>query len=107
VTSRINGATLVQTVQLPMVLIAGHCLDSPYLRIPTLKQKLKAKKNQVTILSNTELGRDDDALLNNGKTLVDLQRPPVDRSCVFLEGNSPRDQAKRLYDEYLKKVFAL
>jgi electron transfer flavoprotein alpha/beta subunit len=107
VTSRINGATLVQTVKLPMVLIAGHCLDSPYLRIPTLKQKLKAKKNQVTILSNTELGLGNDTLVNNGNTLIDLQRPPVDRSCVFLEGNNAREQAKRLYDEYLKKVFTL
>jgi electron transfer flavoprotein beta subunit len=105
VTSRINGATLVQTVQLPVVLIAGHCPDSPYLRIPTLKQKLKAKKNQVTILSNIELGIDDDTLLNKGKTLIDLQRPPVNRPCVFLEGKNAREQAKRLYAEYLKKVF--
>jgi electron transfer flavoprotein alpha/beta subunit len=107
VTSRIDGATLVQTVQLPMVLIAGHCLDSPYLRIPTLKQKLKANKNQVTILSNTELGIDNDTLINNGKTLINLQRPPVNRPCVFLEGNSSREQAKRLYDEYLRQMFAL
>ena len=97
----------MQTVQLPVVLIAGHCLDYPYLRIPTLKQKLKAKKNQVTILSNIELGLDNDSLVNNGKTLIDLQRPPVNRPCVFLEGNNAHEQAKRLYDEYLKKVFIL
>ena len=105
VTSRIDGATLVQTVKLPMVLITGHCLDSPYLRVPTLKQKLKAKKKPVTILSNTKLGIDNDTLINNGKTLIDLQRPQANRPCIFLEGKNAREQAQRLYDEYLKQVF--
>ena len=107
VTSRIDGATLVQTVKLPMVLIAGDCIDSPYLRVPTLKQKLKAKKKQITILSNTRLGIDDDTLINNGKTLIDLQRPQANRPCIFLEGKNPREQAKRLYAEHLRQVFTL
>ena len=107
VTSRIDSATLVQTVKLPMVLITGHCLDSPYLRIPTLKQKLRAKKKQVTILSNTRLGIDNDTLINNGKTLIDLQRPQANRPCIFLEGKNARAQAKHLYDKYLKPVFTL
>lgn len=105
VTSRIDGATLVQTVKLPVVLITGHSLDSPYLRVPTLKQKLNAKKKRVTVLSNTELGLDNDTLIDNGKTLIDLQRPQATRPCVFLEGKNARELAKCLYDEYLKEVF--
>jgi len=97
----------VQTVKLPRVLIAGHCIDSPYLRVPTLKQKLEAKNKPVTILSNTRLGIDDETLINNGKTLVDLQRPQANRPCIFLEGKNPREQAKRLYAEHLKQVFTL
>jgi len=107
VTSRIDAATLVQTVKLPMVLIAGHCIDSPYLRVPTLKQKLKAKNKPVTILSNTRLGIDDDTLINNGKTLIDLQHPQASRPCIFVEGKNAREQAKRLYAEHLKPVFTL
>lgn len=105
VTSRIDGATLVQTIKLPVVLIIGHSLYSPYLRVPTLKQKLNAKKKRVTVLSNTELGLDNDTLINNGKTLIDLQRPQANRPCVFLEGKNDRELARRLYDEYLKEVF--
>ena len=90
-----------------MVLIAGDCIDSPYLRVPTLKQKLKAKKKQITILSNTRLGIDDETLINNGKTLIDLQRPQANRPCIFLEGNNAREQAKRLYAEHLRQVFTL
>ncbi|MBT7260877.1 MAG: hypothetical protein HN888_07130, partial [Desulfobacula sp.] len=59
VTSRIDGASLVQIVKLPMVLIIGNSKDSPYLRIPNLKQKLEAKKKQVTLLSEHDLKLDN------------------------------------------------
>jgi len=104
VTSRIDGATLVQTVKPPVVLITGHCLDSPYLRVPTLKQKLNAKKTPATLIQATELGLDHDDLVDTGKTLVDLQRPDPNRPCVFLEGRDAREQARNLYDQYLKEV---
>ena len=44
VESRIDGAALIQTVKLPLVLTIGQSLDAPCLRLPTLKQKLAAKK---------------------------------------------------------------
>ena len=105
VTSRIEGATLVQTVQLPLVLIAGHSPDTPYLRLPTLRQRLDAKKKPVTLISGTQLGFDNGALIDSGKTLIDLQRLQANRSCVFLKGNTAREQARQLYDQYLKAVF--
>ena len=97
--------SLVQTVKAPMVLIAGHCLDSPYLRVPTLKQKLKAKKTPVTLISSTELGLENDVLMKNDKVLMALKRPQTKRPCVFLAGGNVKDQVKRLYDEYLRAVF--
>ena len=100
--SRINGATLVQTVHLPLVLTIGHSLDSPCLRFPNLKQKLTAKKRQVTLLSNHELGIDDSTLINKGKTLVELAKPRTNKSCVFLEDKTHQKQAQHLYDKYLK-----
>ncbi len=107
VKSRIDGATLVQRVKLPMVLIMGHSLDSPYLRVPTLKQKLNAKKKPLTIVSSTELGLDNDALHSKDKTLMDLHRHNPGKSCVFLEGKTAQEQAKKLYDKYLKQRLSL
>ncbi|MDA3788449.1 MAG: hypothetical protein PF503_08150 [Desulfobacula sp.] len=105
--SRIDGAILKQTIKLPMVLIMGHSLNSPYLRVPTLKQKLNAKKKQLTIVSNIELGLDNDALLNKDKTLMDLHGQKPGKSCVFLEGKTAQEQAQRLYDQYLKERLSL
>jgi len=117
VTSRIDGGTLVQTVHLPMVLIMGHSLDSPYLRVPNLKQKLRAKKKQVIVISDIELGtyidpQTNHALTNaptpeNDKTLMDLRKPQASQSCVFIEGENAMEQAQQLYDQYLKERLPL
>jgi electron transfer flavoprotein beta subunit len=113
VTSRIDGASLLQIIKLPMVLIIGHSKDSPYLRIPNLKQKLEAKKKQVTLLtehdlkSDNKVGLDKTGLnkvwLETDKTLIDLHRPKTNPSCLFLEGQTVRDQARQLYHQYLKE----
>ena len=103
VTSRTDRATLVQTIKLPMVLIIGQSLNSSYLRVPTLKQKLNAAKKQVKVLSNSELGFASDTLINNDKTLINFARPQVNQACVFVEGKNAQEQAQRLYDKYLKE----
>jgi electron transfer flavoprotein beta subunit len=102
VTSQTQGATVIQTVKLPMVLIMGPCPNAPYLRVPTLKQKLKAKKKPLMLVSDTELGLHADALTDSGRVLVDLQRPHPKHACVFIEGKTPREQAQRLYQQVLK-----
>lgn len=103
VTSRTQGATVMQTVRLPMVLTMGHSPVSPYLRVPTLKQKLNAKKKPLTLVSDTQLGLSMDALMDKGKEIVNLQRPQSKRSCVFIDGKTPREQAQRLFERYLKE----
>ena len=104
--SRIDTATLIQTVKLPVVLTIGQSLDAPYLRFPNLKQKLTAKKKQVTLLSNNELGLNADTLINNCITLVGLERPGTKQSCIFLNASGTQKQARHLYDHYLKdRVF--
>jgi electron transfer flavoprotein beta subunit len=111
--SRIDGATLVQIVKLPLVLIIGHSLDSPYLRVPNLRQKLKAKKKQVIILSDIELGLGQDTgkkletNIKNDKTIMHLQKPQASQPCAFIEGNNAREQARLLYDKFLKKRLSL
>lgn len=103
VESRIDGAALVQTVKLPILLIMGHSQNSPYLRVPTLKQKLNAGKKPLTLITDKGL----DALLKKDKTLVDLQRPGPGSPCVFLEGKTALEQARLLYDTCLKERLPL
>lgn len=103
VTSRIHAATLVQTVALPVVLIVGNTVESPCLRLPTLKRKLAARKQQITVLSSAELDITGDAATYGDKALLELKRLQSSRSCVFLEAGSPGEQARLLYDRYLKE----
>lgn len=106
VTSRIDTGALVQTVRLPVVLTIGQSLDAPFLRFPNLKQKLAAKKKQVTLVSDTELGLNTATRINKPMSLVDLERPRTKQACVFLKAADPREQARHLYDQYLKdRVF--
>ena len=106
ITHRIHGATRVQTVAPPAVLIAGQCPDTPYLRVPTLKEKLDARKKVIQCLSIRQLGCDAPTLADTTKTLIRLQRPQAKRPCVFIEGPTPREQARQLYDRYLEKVLS-
>ncbi len=100
--SRIEGAALVQTVRLPMVLTVGQSLDAPCLRFPNLKQKLAAKKKQITLLSDTKLGINTDTFINKNITLMGLERPRTKQSCVFLKATDAQEQARHLYEQYLK-----
>lgn len=102
VESRIDGGILKQTISLPMVLIMGNSLDSPYLRIPTLKQKLNARAKPLTLVSEADLGLDARALCASDKQLLSLHRPTKNRSCVFVNGKTAPEQAQNFYDQYLK-----
>jgi electron transfer flavoprotein beta subunit len=102
VTSNIDNDLLVQTVKLPLVLTVGQSQESPFLRYPTLKQKLHAGKKQVTLVTTHELGIEEDRLINNDKTLVSLTRPAEEQSCIFVNGRTPGEMARQLYDQFLK-----
>ncbi len=103
VVSQTQGGTLLQTVKLPAVLIVGQSLETPYLRLPNLRQKLNAKKRKINLLSENDLGIDDIGLLDNDKTLIRLESRQSDHVCIFLNGSSPEEQARHLFDSYLKK----
>lgn len=105
VSSRMDGATLIQTVCLPLVLTIGNTQNTPYLRVPTLKQKLLARNRPPLIVPDTQLGLDPD-WRRTDKTLLELQRPPKTRTCVFLEDGPPRIQAQHLYEHHLKQRLA-
>jgi electron transfer flavoprotein beta subunit len=103
VTSKINGRTLVQKVTLPLILIIGNAPDVPYLRVPTLNQKLKARNKQISVLSFSDLELDNKTIIHNDKLRTELWRHKSFRHCSFIEGNHAREKAQQLYNCYLKK----
>ena len=104
VESRLDRSTLVQTIDLPVVLIMGNTPDAPYLRVPTLIQKLAAKKKEICQKSLSDLEVRADS--RTGRTLTGLIRPEPDRSCTFIQGASPAEKAKILYETHLKERLA-
>ena len=102
VTNHGDSAVRVQVVQLPLVLVMGQSSTAPYLRVPTLKQKLAAKKQRIAVISAAELGGDNAGLSGNDKTLLELIRPHSKRTCRFIAGDNARQQAQQLFDQHLK-----
>ncbi|MCF6248310.1 MAG: hypothetical protein L3J69_13255 [Desulfobacula sp.] len=102
VTSRQDGAVMIQTIALPMVLIIANAPDSPYLRVPTLKQKLDVGEKKISVLSPADLGVDKKNL-GNDKTLMELQKKQMRHTCKIISGSSPKEKAQHLFDRYLKK----
>ena len=103
VTSRLEEATLVQTVTPPLVLVIGNTPRSPYLRVPTIKQKLAAAKREISLLSGADLGFEPDRSTGSDKILVNLERRRNERSCTWLDDGDSRQKARRLFDSYLRE----
>lgn len=101
VESRLENATLIQTIDPPAVLIMGNAPDTPYLRVPTLVQKLGAQKKEICRTTLLALGIPPDG--GSDPTLAGLTRPGPDRSCTFIKGQSPAEKAKILFYTHLKE----
>ncbi len=102
VTSMTDRGTMMQTIDLPAVLITGNSPQSPFLRVPTLKQKVKASTRQITALGQKELGVKDKGMIRKDKAPAGLYRPESSRKVVFIEGKTAEDKARTLYEQSLK-----
>ncbi len=100
--SRDDGGTLEQTVSLPVVLVVGNTAEVPYLRVPTLRQKLAAasKKSAVIPIEILQI----QPVLDGGKTLVDLYPKKTKKSCRFISGKNRRDTARHVYDRFFREI---
>jgi electron transfer flavoprotein alpha/beta subunit len=101
VTSRGDGAVVSQTVALPLVLVVGNALHSPYLRVPTLNEKLATKNKQVTVFSPGDLGLAADDLEERDSRLLKIFRQGRGRNCRIIEGETAEDKAQELFNGYL------
>lgn len=97
--SQVSGGQLEQVVKTPCVLAVGNA-PCAYLRIPTLKDKMKLGKKPVEMILPEELGIQD---IEASATVVALNPVNRNRDTVLVEGNSPQEKAVRLYEDYLKE----
>lgn len=98
VTSQIDEGEIVQMVKVPCVLSVGNA-PSSYLRVPTLKDKMRLGKQPIEQLTKEQL------LLTELEETVELvSLDPVDesRETITIEGNTPEEKAEILFHSYLK-----
>ncbi len=92
------------TVRGPVVLAVGNAVVS-HLRVPTLRDRLAQRDKPVAIVAAGELGVDVAAALERepttlrGLEVVDRARPGL-----VVDGATPRDKARLLYDAHLRAL---
>lgn len=97
VKSQISGGNLIQTVKLPCVLAVGNA-PSSYLRVPTLKAKMKLGKQPIEQIDGAQLTDGAESTVE----LISLDKVDNHRETVLIEGDSAEEKARILYDSYLK-----
>ena len=102
VTSRTDGGTMSETIDLPAVLVTGNSPCSPYLRVPTLKQKLNAAAKKIIVPGLKDPDMEDKELIKPDKDLKRLSRPESHRPFTLIQGKTAEDKARILYEHYLK-----
>ena len=99
VTSQVPGGSLVQKVKTPCVLAVGNA-PCAYLRVPTLKDKMKLGRRPVTNLMPEDVGM---AKICGGTRLTALNPVNRRRDTVVAKGDTPQEKAGYLYEKYLKE----
>ncbi len=92
------------TLRGPCVLAVGNAVVSR-LRVPTLKERLARRERPVEVLTAAELGVDVAALRRRETCrLTGLETIDRGRRRLVIEGGSPRDKARVLFDSCLANV---
>ena len=100
VTHQVDDGHVREKVNLPCVISVG---DAPctYLRKPTLKDRLHYGKKGIDVLSAKDF-----ILPAETETLVELEVLHHERAGVIIQGKTPADTARVLYEEHLKPVLS-
>ena len=100
VTNEEDGRVAEQVVAVPCVLAMGNA-PSAYLRVPTLKDKMKLGKKPIE-----HIQPDWEKILEQGTDqaveLTRLEAVDDSRDTVLIEGDTPEEKARELYESYLK-----
>jgi len=96
VTHQMDDGRLRQRIQTPCVLSIGDAPNT-YMRVPTLKDRLRSGKRPIEILSIKDFQLSDET-----EELIDLEVIHHRRAGILIEGKSPEEKARKLYEGHLK-----
>ena len=91
-----DDGRLRQRIQTPCVLSIGDAPNT-YMRVPTLKDRLRSGKRPIEILSIKDFQLSDET-----EELIDLEVIHHRRAGILIEGKSPEEKARKLYEGHLK-----
>ncbi len=100
VTCQVDDGRLQQRIQTPCVLSVGDA-PSTYLRVPTLKDRMHYGKRPIEVLSMKDFQPSAET-----HELLDLQVIDYERTGILIEGETPEEKAKKLYEGHLKERLA-
>ena len=102
VVSLADEGILEQTITPPAVLAVANAAH-PYLRVATLRERMAASRKSVLVIPGDDLvppnARRPSKVVYRGLTLKKLRR-----ECRFIQGGSPEEKARLLYDSCLDEV---
>ena len=100
----VDDGLLRVTLRLPCVLAVGNAVVSR-LRVPTLTDRLARRDKRIDVVSAADLGVDiAEELRRETCALTGLEAIDRARAGVIVDGDGPREKARRLFDEHLKSV---
>ena len=103
VTNLVDGGTLTQIVKTPCILSVGNAPNS-YLRVQTLKDKMKYGKKPIEIIDIEEFNiQSDNAQCYNECILTGLEKINNERKSIIIDGETQSEKATKLYFSYLKE----
>ncbi|HPU01805.1 MAG TPA: electron transfer flavoprotein subunit beta/FixA family protein [Bacillota bacterium] len=95
--SMVDGGFLRQLARPPFVAAVGNAPHA-YLRVPTLKERLASRDKEVEVLAAAKEPA--------GCTLEGLAAIDRRRAGIKIDGTSPQEKARKLYEEYLRRWLA-
>ncbi|MFP3156402.1 electron transfer flavoprotein subunit beta/FixA family protein [Lachnospiraceae bacterium ZAX-1] len=100
--SKIGNKMLTQIIRVPVVLAIGDAPNN-YLRVPTLKDRMKVIKQPIEIISAEELLEGFKAA-EVSVELISLNKINQTRAGFMIEGDSLQAKMNKVYEEYVKQI---
>jgi len=97
VTSQLDNGQIQQQIQTPCVLSIGDAPNT-FMRVPTLKERIRYGQRPIEVISITDFQLPDET-----ETLMDLEIISHERQGIFIEGETPEQKVRELYEVYLKE----
>jgi electron transfer flavoprotein beta subunit len=97
VTSQVDDGQIQQQIQTPCVLSIGE-VPNTFIRVPTIRDRMLYGKRPIEILSTTDFQLPDET-----EKLIDLKVISHERHGIFIDGETPKQKARELYEAYLKE----